>query len=129
MDAREILGIPLNAGEEEIRAAYLQKVKEHPPDRSPEQFEKIRDAYEALREPRRRMRDMLLSAEPEASLASLIAGQANERRFAGPQPWLDVLKEKKGSGIPVTAHQPTTDAMLINASTAIQVVIPTAISR
>ena len=88
MDAREILGIPLNAGEEEIRAAYVQKVKEHPPDRSPEQFEKIRDAYETLRDPRRRMRDMLLSAEPEAPLASLIAGEASQRQFAGPQPWL-----------------------------------------
>ena len=71
MDAREILGIPLNAGEEEIRAAYVQKVKEHPPDRSPEEFEKIRDAYETLRDPRRRMRDMLLSANPEVSLTSL----------------------------------------------------------
>jgi curved DNA-binding protein CbpA len=100
VDAREVLGIPLNAGEEEIRAAYVQKVKEHPPDRSPEQFEKIRDAYETLRDPRRRMRDMLLSADPEASLATLIAGEANERRFAGPQPWLDVLKPdvKKGGG-------------------------------
>lgn len=101
MDAREILGIPLNAGEEEIRAAYVQKVKEHPPDRSPEEFEKIRDAYETLRDPRRRMRDMLLSADPEVSLATLIAGQTNERRFAGPQPWLDVLKAgflKKGGG-------------------------------
>lgn len=95
MDAREILGIPLNAGEEEIRAAYVQKVKEHPPDRSPEQFEKIRDAYETLRDPRRRMRDMLLSAEPEAPLASLI-GPAGQRRFAGPQPWLDVLKKAGG---------------------------------
>ena len=92
MDAREVLGIPLNAGEEEIRAAYVQKVKEHPPDRAPEQFEKIRDAYETLRDPRRRMRDMLLSADPEAPLTTLIAGQTNERRFVGPQPWLDVLK-------------------------------------
>jgi len=96
VDAREILGIPLNAGEEEIRAAYVQKVKEHPPDRSPEQFEKIRDAYETLRDPRRRMRDMLLSADPEESLTSLILGEANQRRFTGPQPWLDVLK--KGGG-------------------------------
>ncbi len=92
MDPREVLGIPLNAGEEEIRAAYVQKVKEHPPDRSPEEFEKIRDAYETLRDPRRRMRGMLLSADPEASLTSLIAGQVGERRFVGPQPWLDVLK-------------------------------------
>lgn len=94
MDAREVLGIPLEASEEEIRAAYLRKVKEHPPDRSPVQFERIRDAYETLRDPRRRMRDMLLSAAPEAPLASLFAGQTPPRQFAGPHPWLEVLKGK-----------------------------------
>ena len=100
MDARELLGVPLNANEEEIRAAYLRKVKEHPPDSSPEQFEKIRDAYETLRDPRSRMRAMLLSADPAAPLTDLLAGYPEARRFAGPQPWLDVLKEasKRGGG-------------------------------
>lgn len=94
MDAREVLGISVNAGEEEIRAAYLSKVKEHPPDQSPEQFEKIRDAYETLRDPRRRMQNMLLSADPAEPLVSLIAGELPPRRFAGPNPWLEVLKGK-----------------------------------
>ncbi len=94
MDARKILGIELSAGDEEIRAAYLQKIKEHPPDQSPEEFEKIRDAYETLRDPRRRMRDMLLSADPDAPLASLLEGCPPPRRFAGPDVWLEVLKGK-----------------------------------
>jgi len=101
VDARQILGVSPNAGEEEIRAAYVQKIKEHPPDRSPEQFEKIRDAYETLRDPRRRTRDMLLSADPDAPVARVIAGHAGQRRFAGLEPWLEVLKApgvpKKGS--------------------------------
>ena len=46
MDPREVLGVSQDAGEEEIRAAYVRKVKEHPPDRSPEEFERIRNAYE-----------------------------------------------------------------------------------
>jgi curved DNA-binding protein CbpA len=92
VDAREILGVALNARDEEIRAAYVQKVKEHPPDRSPEEFEKIRDAYETLRDPRRRMRDMLLAVDPEAPLTGLIAEDATQRRFTSPQAWLDVLK-------------------------------------
>ena len=37
MNASETLGVPANASEEEIRAAYLTKVKEFPPDRSPEE--------------------------------------------------------------------------------------------
>jgi len=94
MDAREVLGVPLNAGDGEIRAAYLRKVKEHPPEQSREEFEKIRDAYETLRDPRRRMRDMLLLPDPSEPLVSLIAGQATHRRFAGPHPWWEVLKGK-----------------------------------
>src|ERR1017187_956249 len=64
MDPREVLGVNQDAGEEEIRAAYVRKVKEHPPDRSPEEFERIRDAYDSLRDPRRRMRNRLLSVDP-----------------------------------------------------------------
>jgi curved DNA-binding protein CbpA len=93
-DPREVLGIAANAGEEEIRAAYLRKVKEHPPDRAPAEFEQIRDAYDTLRDPRRRMRHLLLAADPEMPLASLAAGQAQERRFVGPQRWLEALNEK-----------------------------------
>ena len=93
MDARVVLGIPANASDEEIRAAYLEKVKQHPPDRSPEEFERIRDAYETLRDPRRRMRNLILSVDPTEPLASLAAGRAG-RRFTGPEPWLAVLRAK-----------------------------------
>lgn len=94
MDPREVLGIGPDAGEEEIRTAYVRKVKEYPPDRSPEEFERIRDAYETLRDPRRRMRDRLVSVDPRAPLASLLDRNEQPRRFAGPQPWLEVLQGK-----------------------------------
>ena len=94
MDPREVLGIGPEAGEEEIRAAYLRKVKEHPPDRSPEEFERIRDAYDSLHDPQRRMRDRLLAADPFAPFVSVIGLNARQRRFVGPQPWLEVLKGK-----------------------------------
>jgi preprotein translocase subunit Sec63 len=93
-DPREVLGVPPNAGEEEIRAAYLRKVKEYPPDRSPEEFEKIRDAFETLRDPRQRTRAMLLSTDPDAPLAALLEGRARRRLFVGPEPWREVLKGK-----------------------------------
>jgi curved DNA-binding protein CbpA len=94
IDPREVLGVSQDAGEEEIRAAYVRKVKEHPPDRSPEQFERIRDAYDNLRDPRRRMREALLSADASAPLVSLIDLETRQRRFVGPKPWLEVLKGK-----------------------------------
>src|SRR5437763_14912592 len=100
MDANEIneiLGVSDSAGEEEIRTAYLNKVKEFPPDRAPEQFEKIRDAYETLRNPRNRARLMFEGRESRsnsAPLVSLLEGRRTNRVFAGPQPWRDVLRNK-----------------------------------
>jgi curved DNA-binding protein CbpA len=92
--ASEVLGVPPNAGEEEIRAAYLLKVKEYPPDQAPEEFEKIRNAFETLRDPRKRVLAMLHASDPDAPLASILDGRAPRRLFAGPQPWREVLKAK-----------------------------------
>jgi curved DNA-binding protein CbpA len=94
MDPNDVLGVGKDAGEEEIRAAYVRKLKEYPPDRSPEEFERIRDAYDSLRDPRRRMRDRLVAVEAFAPLRSVIELKTRQRRFAGLEPWLEVLKEK-----------------------------------
>ena len=94
-DACRVLGVALEAGNDEIRFAYLQKVKEHSPDRSPREFERVRDAYEMLRDPKQRIRNLLLSANPDQRLVSLLEGRQAERRFTGPAPWLAVLREKK----------------------------------
>ena len=93
-DPRKVLGVTPDAGDGEIRAAYLRMVKDHPPDRSPGMFEKVRDAYEALRDPRRRAQWMIRSVDPGAPLATLLDGLPTERRFAGPEPWLAVIEEK-----------------------------------
>ena len=94
-EACHVLEVGPQAGDEEIRSAYLRKVKEYPPDRTPREFERVRDAYEMLRDPRRRTRSMLLSGNPDQRLASLLDGRQSERRFIGPAPWLAVLQEKK----------------------------------
>jgi curved DNA-binding protein CbpA len=89
----DVLGVSPDASDEEIRAAYLLKVRESPPDRAPEQFERIRDAYEMLRDPRRRRRQQLFAADPVSPLA-VIFGGTRPRRFVGPGPWLEVLKSR-----------------------------------
>lgn len=94
MDPREVLGVSPTATEADIRAAYLLRVKECPPDRSPEQFERIRDAYEMLRDPRQRARHLLFSVDPAAPLASLVDGHSSSRLFVGSHPWLAILKGK-----------------------------------
>ncbi len=94
MDPFQVLGIAPDATDEQIRAAYLLRVREYPPDRAPEQFEAIRDAYEAVRNPRRRLRHRLFTVDHSAPLATLFAGDEHPRRFVGPDPWLDVLRGK-----------------------------------
>ena len=93
-DPARILGVAATASDEEVRAAYLRKVKEFPPDRAPAEFERVRDAYGMLRDPRRRAERMLLAADPHAPLVSLLDARTPELQFVGPKPWLDALREK-----------------------------------
>lgn len=46
----KILNVPYDADSATIRQAYLAAVKNHPPERAPEQFKKINEAYEAIKE-------------------------------------------------------------------------------
>ena len=90
-DPRRVLGIGEEATDEEIRAAYLQKIKAHPPERDPDAFEQIRDAFEELRDPLRRTNLMIESCDPTMPLVDLL-DCGGSRRYTGPEPWLAVLK-------------------------------------
>jgi curved DNA-binding protein CbpA len=92
--AARILDVPPAATTEEIRAAYLRGVKEHPPDRDPQAFEELRDAYDTLRDPGRRAALLLLAGDPDAPLVSLLDGEAEALRFVGPEPWLAALQRR-----------------------------------
>jgi curved DNA-binding protein CbpA len=96
--AAEILGVAPKATDDEIRAAYLNRIREHPPDSSPEEFERIRDAWETLRDPRRRAKNLLFGDDPNPSLASLLEGRDAARQFVGPGPWKAALKELSKRG-------------------------------
>ena len=45
----ETLGLASTATEAEIKQTYFKLVREHPPERDPEGFKRIRAAYEKLR--------------------------------------------------------------------------------
>lgn len=94
-EARQLLGVSADAGEAEVRAAYIEQVKQHSPDRDPDAFERIRDAYEQLRNPRARAQQVLHAGDLAAPLLNLLAGTKPVRQFVGPQIWLDALKEAK----------------------------------
>ena len=93
-DPQNILGVPEDANAAEIRTAYLNKIKEYPPEKFPAEFERVRDAYTILSNPRYRTRVMLQSADPEASLVTLLDNQKQNRQFVGPAAWLAAMRER-----------------------------------
>ncbi|MEW4568913.1 J domain-containing protein [Tautonia sp. JC769] len=70
-DPYEVLGLPRDADDEALRLRYLELVREHPPDRSPERFAAIRAAYDAVRDPSRRLEDLLLHVGSTDSIAAM----------------------------------------------------------
>jgi curved DNA-binding protein CbpA len=67
-DPYAVLGIPRQADDADIKNAYFQGVRRHPPEREPEKFQEIRDAYERLRTPEARARTDLFLLQPPAEL-------------------------------------------------------------
>lgn len=49
--AHIVLGVAVSATPEEARAAYLEAVRRHPPDREPERFRELHAAMQAFCEP------------------------------------------------------------------------------
>jgi len=93
VDPYAVLGVAAGASDAEIRTAYLTKLRAFPPDRAPEAFERVRDAYARLREPEQRAR-WVLEADPFAPLPDLLRRSAPARRFVGLEPWLDALRRR-----------------------------------
>ncbi len=67
----DILCISIDATDELIKKAYLQKVRQYPPERAPEQFRHIRAAFEAIKTRDQRLKYQLFHHEPP-SLGALL---------------------------------------------------------
>ncbi len=87
-EAASVLGVAPGAVPEEVRAAYLEQVRRHPPDADPQGFERVRDAWQLLCDPAQRGRSWL-HADPAAPLTKVL----DEPCFAGPQPWLEAIRQ------------------------------------
>jgi curved DNA-binding protein CbpA len=62
-DPYRILGVARTATEVEIKHAYFALVRQHPPERDPAGFKRIRAAYEKLRNPADRAQTDLFQIE------------------------------------------------------------------
>ncbi len=63
-DPYAVLGVGHTASLDEIKKAYFALVRQHPPEKDPEEFKRIRAAYEQLRDPQQRQQTDLLSWQP-----------------------------------------------------------------
>jgi len=90
-DPYVVLGVLPSADAEELRAAYLRKVREFPPDRAPERFEQVRDAYDRIRSPQQRARRWL-EAPGCGRFVDLLDELPARRLHVGPDAWLEVVR-------------------------------------
>ena len=95
MNPFAVLSLDEDASDAAVRAAYLAAVRAHPPDRDPAGFQRIREAYDAIRDEDRRLDLRLFGPPPLDRLEALLEAFPDERRHVGPDPWLAVLRETR----------------------------------
>lgn len=88
----EVLGVARGADEQEVRRAYLAKVREFPPDQAPEQFQLISEAYELLKDPRILLGMKMSQAAAREFPMELLEERKDRFRFAGMNAWLKAMK-------------------------------------
>lgn len=92
MDPFTVLNLEETADDEAVRAAYLQAIRQSPPDRDPDGFRRIRAAYEAVRDTERRLALRLFGPPPLEHLEELCDLIPDTRQYVGPTLWLNVLR-------------------------------------
>lgn len=84
-----VLGLPLEATQEEIRRRYLELVRVHPPGKEPERFQQITAAYEALKDERSRVDTAIFGmasfGDFELALKALVQARPSPRKMPGLQ--------------------------------------------
>ncbi|CAK0766676.1 DnaJ-like protein [Gammaproteobacteria bacterium] len=75
----EVLNVAEDADDSAIKKAYLARVREFPPERDPEHFQVVRDAYETLRGPRERIAWRLFRSDIPDPIPLLTAWLASAR--------------------------------------------------
>ena len=93
MNPYRLLGISEDTEEDDaIRDAWLEGVRRFPPEKAPEQFARIREAYEMIRDRESRFRLRTFGDPRLRNLDGLADFFPAERNHAGPALWLAVIR-------------------------------------
>lgn len=88
-----LLGVDETASDAEIRTAYQKAILAHPPDRDPVAFQRIREAYDSIRDESARL-ELRLFGPPRFKRFLEVLDEVGEgKRYVGPGPWIAALKE------------------------------------
>ena len=75
----EILDIDVSASDSEIKSAYLKKVRQFTPEQFPEEFKKIKEAYNAIGNSKKRIEFALFNVD-EPDMNALIVSTIKSRK-------------------------------------------------
>lgn len=92
VDPYRILNIDaIHASDETIHQAYLEAVRQYPPDKEPEHFQRIRDAYEMIKTCEDRTKINLFGMEAFQSLSDVLPDGAKRLR-SGSEMWISMIE-------------------------------------
>ncbi|WP_027159974.1 J domain-containing protein [Methylobacter luteus] len=100
----EILEVATDATDAEIKQAYLRKVKDNPPDRDQERFQRIHGAYTSIKDEKSRLSYALFTI-PAADFDELLdqALHTTQAPQVGPEHFKQLLRAGLGETMPVNA--------------------------
>jgi len=87
-DPFHVLGVAADADDETIRRRYLELVRENPPERAPEKFAAIRQAYEQVKDAETRLKKRLFELDKDLSIGTII----EEVTCKSPRPRVSLAK-------------------------------------
>ncbi|MGA2063635.1 MAG: J domain-containing protein [Thermoguttaceae bacterium] len=81
-DPHAVLGLSPGCGEADVRRRYLELVRQYPPERAPERFAQVHEAYEKLRDPVVRLESLLFDLGSVGTMAGIVADARRRQRTA-----------------------------------------------
>jgi DnaJ-class molecular chaperone len=92
----ETLALPETASQEEIRKQYLERIQVDSPERHPEAFQEVAEAYEFLKSEERRAKLKcfgMTGVYATLRMADLLPKPKNQRPFIPAGEWLRAIRE------------------------------------